>query len=65
MQLDDEHKRILDGGRGKILQAALTDLFKYGKAMGADLAQWKSLEGEDHAMKKPPQKCLDNGVPVR
>ena len=36
MQLDDEHKRILDGGRGKILQAALTDLFKYGKAMGAD-----------------------------
>ncbi len=36
MHLDDEQKRILDGGKGKNLQAALTDLFKYGRAMGAD-----------------------------
>ena len=36
MRLDEEQKRILDGDKGKILQAAMGDLVKYGKAMGAD-----------------------------
>jgi predicted aconitase len=36
MYLDEEQKRILNGEKGNILQAAITDLVKYGTAMGAD-----------------------------
>jgi hypothetical protein len=36
MYLDKEQQRILAGGKGRILQAAMADLFKYGEAMGAD-----------------------------
>lgn len=36
MRLNDEQKKILEGRSGKILQAAMTDLVKYGTAMGAD-----------------------------
>jgi len=36
MRLNAEHKQILDGKRGKILQQAMIDLVNYGTAMGAE-----------------------------